>query len=343
MFRPIITLLLFCCMSLTALADEILLNDTHPDRYVVVKGDTLWDIAAKFLKDPWQWPKVWQLNNRLIKNPHRIYPGNVVLLDLSSGSPQLKLALENLTLEPSIQEQPLDTAAIPSLNLQAIQPFLNRALVIENGTALPASRILAAQDERVILSPGTRIYVDNIKAEDGANWQVYRDSENLIDPDTQAVLGTEARYLGEALIKQYGEPATAEISTAIEEVFIGDRLLVSQPEEVLTNFVPHAPDSAISGRIISIYSGVQEAGPLSIVAINRGAHAGLELGHVLAIHRAGQSVNNPRADTAANRIQLPDERIGLVMVFRVFEGVSYGLIMQAKQPINKLDSVLSPQ
>jgi hypothetical protein len=340
--RHIITLLLFCCISLTALADEIRLNDQHPDRHVVVKGDTLWGIAGQFLKDPWQWPNVWQLNRQQIKNPHLIYPGNVVYLDMSSGSPQLKLLLESVTLEPGIQVEPLAQAAIPSLNLSAIKPFLNQAMVIEKAAAMNSARILAAQDERLVLSPGTRIYVDSIQPEDGPNWQIVRDTENLIDPDSKEVLGQEARYLGEALIKQYGSPASAEIVSASEEIFSGDRLLIRPPEQALTNFVPHAPETAISGRIISIYSGVDEAGPLSVVAINRGGDAGLELGHVLTINRAGRIIKNPQTDQANKRIPLPDERIGMLMVFRVFERVSYALIMQASEPINKLDSVLSP-
>jgi hypothetical protein len=262
---------------------------------------------------------------------------------MSSGSPQLKLLLESVTLEPGVQVEPLAQAAIPSLNLTAIKPFLNQATVIEKGAAANSARILAAQDERLVLSPGTRIYVDSIMPEDGPDWQIVRDTENLIDPDSKEVLGQEARYLGEALIKQYGTPASAEIVSATEEVFSGDRLLVRPPEQALFNFVPHAPETAIAGRIISIHSGVEEAGPLSVVAINRGAEAGLELGHVLSINRAGRAIKNPQAKQANKQIQLPDERIGVLMVFRVFERVSYALIMQASEPVNKLDSVLSPK
>lgn len=342
MFRHIITLLLFCCISLTALADEILLNSQHPDRHVVVKGDTLWGIAAKFLKDPWQWPKVWQLNRLEIKNPHLIYPGNVVWLDMSSGTPQLKLLLETVTLEPRMVEEALATAAVPSIAPEALAPFLNQALVIEASQLNASPSILAAQDERVILSSGTRIYVDKMMPEDGPNWQIYRPSEQLIDPDSKELLGLEARYLGDATVSEYGSPASAEITVAREEIFAQDKLLASQSKQALTNFVPHAPETAITGRIISIYSGVAEAGPQSVVAINRGSLAGLELGHVLAIHREGRLIKNPQPAEKASSIKLPNQGIGLLMVFRVFERVSYALIMQAKEPINKLDSVLTP-
>ncbi len=343
MFRHIITLLLFCCISLTALADEIVLNSQHPERHVVVKGDTLWGIASQFLKDPWQWPKLWQLNRQEIKNPHLIYPGNVVWLDQSSGSPQLKLLQQELTLQAGVIEESLENTAIPSIALHAIAPFLNLALILEKDPLSQAASILAAQDDRVILSTGTRIYLDKMGAEHGPNWHIYRATGSLIDPDSKEILGQEARYLGDAIVSLYGAPASAEISMAKEEIFVGDKLLAHKPEPIPSHFVPHAPDSAVTGRIISMYSGVAEAGPLSVVAINRGAHAGLEPGHVLAIHRAGRSIKNPAADKTAPAIQLPDERIGLLMVFRVFERVSYALIMQASEPVNKLDRVLSPQ
>ena len=356
MFRHIITLLILCCMSLQANAQEIALKNDHPDRHVVVKGDTLWGISGKFLKDPWLWPNVWKLNREQIKNPHLIYPGDVVFLDMSSGNPQLRLLRETVTLEPGIVVEPLDKAAISSIPLNAIAPFLNQPLVIEKDQLAASPRIIAGQDNRVVLSPGTRVYISNI-AEGGAlNWYIYRPGQTLIDPDTKEVLGVEATYLGDARITKYGEPASANISKAKEEIFTKDRL-VSIGEEVVTNFVPHAPESQISGRIIHVYGGVAEAGPESIVSISRGAADGLEVGHVLAINRYGRVIKDPEYDkkTAVRKVavagelalkpgmvKLPDERVGLLMVFRVFDRVSYALIMQASEPINTLDSVNTP-
>ncbi len=383
MFRTIITLLMFCCINFNAQAEEIALKNNHPDRHVVVKGDTLWGISGKFLKDPWQWPKVWKLNRAQIKNPHLIYPGDVVFLDMSSGTPQLRLLRETITLQPGAVEEPLDKVAISTIPLSVIAPFLNQPLIIEKDQLTASPRIIAGQDNRVVFAPGTRIYINKIQEGDGINWYVYRPSGNLIDPDTKEVLGVEATYLGDAKVTKYGEPASADIVKAKEEIFAKDRL-VPTGENIETSFVPHAPDTQIRGRIINIYGGVAEAGPGSIVSISRGTADGIEIGHVLAINRYGRVIKDPepQKEKAADSkpklkelnfdikhdaegkpivnfrkelekssgelvlepgmIKLPDERVGLLMVFRVFERVSYALIMQASQPINKLDEVQTP-
>lgn len=366
MFRHIITLLMFCCLSFNLHAQEVALKADHPDRHIVVKGDTLWGISAKFLKDPWQWPKVWQLNRAQIKNPHWIYPGDVVFLDMSSGKPVLKLLRETVTLEPGVIVEPIAKSAISTIPLNDIAPFLSQPLIIEKDQLISSPRIIAGQDDRVVLSPGTRVYINKMEEGDGLNWFVYRPGNALIDPDTNELLGVEATYLGDARITKYGEPASADIIRAKEEIFTKDRL-VQSGDELITNFVPHAPDSKISGRIISIYGGVADAGPESIVAISRGAADGIEIGHVLAINRYGRVIKDAEAiqekiidsntaidsDKEAQKtsskvalepgmVKLPDERIGLLMVFRVFDRISYALVMQASQSVNKLDSVNTP-
>lgn len=375
MFRNIITLLMFCCLSLHLQAKEqahdeqVLLTDNHPQRHVVVKGDTLWSISAKFLKDPWLWPKVWKFNRAEIKNPHLIYPGDVIVLDLSSGTPQLRLLRETITLEPGMIEEPLEKAAISTIPLNVIAPFLSQPLVIEKDQLAGSPRIVGAQDNRVVLSPDTKIYINKIEESEGRNWFVYRPGADLIDPDTKAHLGIEAVYLGNAKISKYGEPASAVITKAKEEIFIKDRLVASGDESI-TNFVPHAPDTEITGRIIKIYGGLAEAGPQSIITISKGSIDGLEPGHVLAINRYGKIIKDPefdknkyKAEMAAQQaeghstdnteknsglnlepgmIKLPDERIGLAMVFRVFDHIAYALVMQASETVNMLDSVQTP-
>ncbi|ADI28596.1 LysM peptidoglycan-binding domain-containing protein [Methylotenera versatilis] len=354
MFRYIITLLMFCCISFNVNAQVVALKSDHPDRHVVVKGDTLWGISAKFLKDPWQWPSIWKLNRAQIKNPHWIYPGDVIVLDMSSGTPQLRLLRETVTLQPGAVEEPLDKTAISTIQLSVIGPFLSQPLVIEKDQLAKSPRIIANQDNRVVLSPGTRVYINKIAEGGNLNWYVYRPGDNLVDPDTKKVLGVEATYLGDAKITKYGEPASADITKAKEEIFTKDRL-VATGDDVITNFVPHAPDSAISGRIIKIYGGVAEAGPQSIVSISRGTKDGIEVGHVLAVNRYGAIIKDPEyvkekdakdsksaSGLEPGMVKLPDERVGLLMVFRVFENVSYALVMQASQPINTLDSVTTP-
>ncbi len=381
MYKTIITprsfccLAILCCLALPALADDVELRQNHPDRHVVVKGDTLWGISGKFLKDPWQWPKVWKLNRAEIKNPHRIYPGDVIALDMSSGSPQLRLIRETVMLEPTVREEALAKTAVPTISLAVISPFLSQPLVIENNALDDAATIIGGQENRVVLSPGVKIYVDKIEEGTSTAWQVYRNGKVLVDPATKEVLGTEAIYLGDADITNYGEPATAEIIRAKEEIFKGDKL-VAAPEETTASFIPHAPDDQITGNIISIYAhvGIGESSTNSIVTIDRGSDDGLEDGHVLAIYQKGGVVRDPKAASNHNKlkelnvktkrredgqweinfpkedpskappgfIKLPNERVGLLMIFRTFARVSYGLIMQATEPVSVLDSVQTP-
>ena len=384
MKKRIITLLVLSCLSLSSFADEIALQKNHPDRHVVVKGDTLWGISAKFLKDPWQWPKVWRMNRDEIKNPHRIYPGDVVALDNSSGTPQFRLMHETVTLQPGAVVEPLAKVAIQTIAPSVIGPFLSQPLLIENGQLDSAPRIVSAQENRLVLSPGTRVYVNNIKDGSNAHWNVYRPGEQLTDPDTKEVLGTEAIYLGDVNIARFGAPATGDIVRAKEEIFTKDRLVVSQ-DEFKSSFVPHAPETQIKGRIMRIYGGVAEAGPNTVVSINRGKKDGLEEGHVLAINRYGHVIKDPEyksADTTKvvpedkklkelnldvytgpdgkkvvnlkkepaqtqvplepGQLKLPDERVGLLMIFRTFDRISYGLIMSASDAIYTLDSVQTP-
>ncbi len=384
MNKRIITLVALACLSFNIYAEDIQLQNNPPERYTVVKGDTLWGISGKFLKDPWQWPKVWRMNRAQIKNPHLIYPGDVVVLDNSSGSPQLRLLHETVTLKPGIRIEPLAKEAIQTIAPNVITPFLSQPLLIENGKLDGAPRIIAGPDNRVILSPGNRVYVNGIKEGEGNHWNIYRAGEQLIDPDTKEVLGTEAIYLGDADITRYGAPATGDIVRAKEEIFTKDRLVVA-PDAFQSSFVPHAPDKEINGRIMRIYGGLAEGGPNTVVSINRGKKDGLEEGHVLAINRYGRVIKDPEyrapksnqvvteekklkelnfdvqtgADgkkivnfekapqqtqvvLAPGEVKLPDERVGLLMIFRTFDRVSYALIMSATESVYTLDAVQTP-
>ena len=353
MFRSIITLLSLSCLCLSAHADEITLQKNHPERYVVKKGDTLWGISGTFLKDPWQWPKVWKMNRAEIKNPHLIYPGDVVVLDMSSGSPEFKLLRQTVTLEPGVIEEPLEKEAIYTIPPNVIGPFLSQPLLIEQDELETAPRIVGAQDNRLILSPGTRVYINNLDDGDKKFWNIYRPGDVLKDPDSNEILGTEAIYLGDVRISKFGEPASGNIVKAKEEIFTKDRLVVAS-EGFKESFVPHAPDNEVSGRVIKIYGGVAEAGPETVVSINLGKLNGIEDGHVLAISRHGRLIKDPEykedkskpvdkeSKIKPDEIKLPDERVGLMMIFRTFDRVSYGLIMQTSDAIYTLDTVHTP-
>ena len=339
--RRIISALLLSVSSVWAFAQgakPIDLAPDAPDRHIVVPGDTLWGIAAKFLKDPYRWPEIWRLNPDEIRNPHRIYPGQVVVLDRDGDNPRLKLG-RLVTAEPRIhtEEQKKEIAAIPQ---HAIRPFLSAPLVVEAGTLDKLPRIIATQEGRVMVGAGDVVYATGVKTKE-RNWQVFRAGRVLRNPDNKEdVLGHEAVFLGEAKLTREGEPATFEIVTSREEIGRNDLVRPAERPEIISH-IPHAPGKDIRGRILHIYGGVGEGGTLSIVSISAGSREGLERGHVLAIDRAGARVGN-RKDDVRETYTLPDERYGLLYIFRVFDRVAYGLVMSASRSVVEGDVVHTP-
>lgn len=334
------------------------LQENAPDRYIVKRGDTLWGISTQFLKEPWRWPEFWRFNNEQIRNPHLIYPGQVLVLDRFSQ----RLALDD-RVKPRVRTEPGANDAIPSIPANVIEPWLTRPLVIERDGLEKAPRIVAAEEGRYNLGAGGRAYVLGLpEATTEKLWQIYRPGRPLIDPDTKETLGIEAIFVGNARLIRMGrgeEPATIQIAASQIEVTPGDRL-VSVNRSGLVSYAPHAPSADVQARIISIYGGRgdssvlgdfnttrsdnvadydsrREAGPLQIVSINRGARDGLEVGHILAMHRS-LVIKSQRSvgkyymgGPKTADIQLPEERYGLVFVFRTFDRVAYGLIVQAQR------------
>lgn len=342
-FVQIITLLAMACSSLIVCADEIELQAQHPQRHLVVKGDTLWDISAKFLKSPWQWPQVWQMNRDHIKNPHKIYPGDVVQLEIRNGQPVLRLVRDEVLLEPTVIATPIAPEAIPTIQPNIIQPFLNKPMLVTKEALSSAPRIVAAQEDRQILSPGTRIYVKNLPQSSRQLWAIYREGETVKDPKSGEVLGIEALYLGEARLVSQGQPAVMDITRANEEIAVKDKL-VAIDDSLTQSFIPHAPERKIDGQIAKIASGVAETGAGRVVLINRGADDGLENGHVLSVLRPGLTIKDPEAidPKHAELIQLPAETLGLMMVFKTFPKVAYGLIMRSSRSVQMNDLVQTP-
>ena len=330
-----------------AKADEVLIKGDAPDRYVVVKGDTLWAISGRFLKSPWRWPEIWRMNKEEIKNPHWIYPGDVVLLDRASGT--LRLVKNEkyqgkgfIKLEPKARIESNENAAIPIISPADIGPFLSQPLVVGEDGLKNAPRIIANEEGRVVIGAGSRAYARGISAGDAKQWHIFRPGKALVDPDTKQVLGYEAIYLGEARVLKYGETTTIEIIKAVQEILRDDRLVAATTVD-LANFVPHAPTRAVRGKIIDSYGGVAEAGRNSIVTLNKGSVDGLDIGSVLAILRTGEvAAYRDDDDKKPQLVKLPEERYGLLLIFRTFERVSYALVMQSTLSVNVGDSVENP-
>lgn len=340
MRKTIITaVLLPILFSAAAWADTVRLQDNAPDRYTVVKGDTLWGISGRFLKDPWKWPQLWKMNRKEIRNPHRIYPGDVLVLD--RNGPFLRLVrTERPTVKLSPRVRVEDAGqAIPGISPADIGPFLSQPLVIEENGLDKAPRIIRTEEGRVILGAGNTAYVEGIKPEDGDHWQIYRPGQALVDPDTNEVLGYQAIYLGNAQVIREGEPATIRITQSTEEINVGDRL-VQAPPVGFPSYVPHAPEGQVKGRIVAALGGIAEFGQNAIIAINQGSREQMEVGHVLALYRAGETVK-AQLDSK-DTLTLPDERYGLAFVFRTFDKVSYALVVRTNRPVQLLDFVQNP-
>ena len=333
------------------------LADNAPASHTVQRGDTLWAIAGLFLKTPWRWPELWGMNLQDIRNPHLIYPGQLLLLvkdgdrarlQLAGGAGQGQAPSHTVKLTPQVRSQLLDNGAIASIPLHLIGPFLNEAVVLNQDELAAAPRIVATQEGRVLISRGETAYVRGDLG--GArSFTLFRQVKPLLDPLSQEILGYEAGYIGTAdFVRAEGTspvnglpvPATFVMSSVRQEAGVGDRL-APVPARDFSAYVPHPPTTALDGRVVSIYGEALSAGQSQIVAINRGNRDGVERGHVLALWRAGATTKDATG-AKPQTIQLPDERSGLLFVFRVFDRVSYALILSANDPIKPGDRFSQP-
>ncbi|MCA1926193.1 MAG: LysM peptidoglycan-binding domain-containing protein [Thiobacillus sp.] len=385
-------------LAAPALADTLKLQDNAPDRYVVVKGDTLWDISGKFLKDPWRWPQIWNLNRDQIKDPHWIYPGDLIVLDKSGKEPRLSLVKGNkhgmahVKLSPGVRSREIGGDAIPTIPIRVIHPFLAQPRVVAKDAMDGAPFILGTNAERVVLGAGDDAFATGGPA-GVTRWNVLRPGRVLKDPETGELLGYEVEYLGDARTTVAGAPQKIHITQSAQEILPKDKL-VAADETTTFEYLPRAPEAKVNARIISAYGGLSDSGRYQTVVLNRGSRDGLEPGHVLAVYREGQAVKLSRDEKekmvwvneksgvpggaawlyndvrclketgkvtydqvvearqafrstclSANdddSVKLPDARSGLIMVYRVFDRVSYALIMQSDGPVYLLDTARNP-
>lgn len=331
---------------------QSIINPTAPTSYIVKRGDTLWDISSMFLRDPWLWPEIWQVNPQ-VQNPHLIYPGDELLLVYGAdGRPMIRLGRGGgARLDPLLRSSELD-GAIATIPYSAIAAFLERPSVISKEQALAAPRVIAFDERRMVGGAGTEAYVRGFEGRANANarYAVVHVGEPIKDPDDGDVLGYQGIYTATAIVTRPGDPAKTMLTDSARETLEGDRLLSSETEVPL-NFVPRAPAQDVQGQIISVVDGVTLIGQYKVVAVNRGRRHGLEPGHVLAIDEAGEVVRDRtkgrvrglRASRAFSpKVQLPDERNGTMLIFRVFDRMSYGLIVGASSPIRIADVVRTP-
>lgn len=343
MKKLLFTVFAVCMFSLLSWADQGLLKSGHPEEYTVKKGDTLWDISNTFLSTPWKWPEIWHVNPQ-ISNPHLIYPGDVIRLIYVDGTPRLtlertvKLAPGDSKLSPSVRVLPNDEA-ITAIPLDRIDSFLSRSRIVALGELEAAPYILAGAEKRLVTGAGDRAYAKGNLQEE-SNYGVFRKGDILRDPITKEVLGVHALSVGMVSVRsQQDDVATVTVIRTSEEIRLGDRLLRSEDRAVDSTFYPSAPEDDIDGLILAVEGGVTQIGKMNVVILNRGDREGLSVGNVLAIYKQGELV---RDRVTGKNVQLPDERAGLLMVFRTFEKMSFGLVLEADRPLSTLDKIRNP-
>ena len=347
-----------------------------PEEYTVKRGDTLWAISGVFLNQPWRWPELWGMNIEEVRNPHRIYPGQQLVLEKANGRALLRLKsaaadpsapTDTVRVSPRVRIENLPDRAVPTLQAHLIEPFLAEPLILSESSLNLAPRIVAASDDRVLITRGDRAYARGLATTPlklkvpgrSDEYRVFRNAEPLKDPTTNAILGYEAQYVGRAsLVRSEGTqsvklkaggteevlvPATIDIVAAKEEMRVGDRLLPEPPRQMLS-YVPRAPDKPVDGNIVSVYgNAVAMVGQNQIVVINKGTADGVLAGHVLAIMRDGKRVLDRSQTGERTPIKLPDERNGLLMVFRPFERLSYALVLEISDSVTIGDRVVNPR
>jgi len=393
MFKKIYFLVAFLSFASVSIAETITLNPDRPDEYVVQKGDTLWDISARFLQEPWYWPTIWR-DNPQITNPHLIYPGDVISLKFKDGQPMLTVSASgmvvngrNVKLSPVVRSHDRDDA-IPSIPVDAIQQFLTRPRIVTDEEMDDWPYVVSSYDEHLVSGSGNKLYVRGL-SEDSTEtrYSLYRKGPAYINPrkDKDEILGYEALYLGDVVIEKWGDPASAIVTLSKQEILNGDRLVVESDEAANNEFIPSIPLRDIDANILSVIDGVAEIGQYQVVVVDVGDSDGVEVGSVLGIYQTGKIVKDEtatdikfkkenekieidpdesiggmidhfrnvkrdfdksdfvgylgRPNAKPELVELPAEYAGVLMLFRTFENVSYGLVMEAVSPIHVLDSV----
>jgi LysM repeat protein len=348
-----------------ATGSHLPLAPNAPDSYTVKSGDTLWGISQMFLNQPWYWPELWYLNPQ-VKNPHLIYPGDVLSLVTVDGQTRLTVtqrgdagnAADQVTrggggrLSPQVRSEPL-SGAITTIPYNVVSAFLGRPSVLSKDEVKQAPYLINVRGKHIVGSAGDEVYARGVSsAGEGVRYNIVHVDEPLYDPDNHDLLGYKGVYVGTGPVTAPGDPAKLKLNETTLEVLPGDKLFAeTYPYNV--DFVPHAPTSAVDGRIFSV-NGIFISGRYQVVAINRGTKAGVEVGHVLAIHQAGETIKDVYADGRSadpmhtpsglfkGKVKLPDERVGTVLVFKTYERMSYALIMDAALPVSVGDFVRNP-
>ncbi len=336
--------------------ETVVYEAEYPETYIVQEGDTLWDISTVFLRDPWFWPEIW-FKNPQVENPHLIYPGDTLAIIYVGGQRKVQIlsrgadgsvlsqtsdGLKIVKVDPRVRSKSID-ATIPSIPIDSIRHLIERPLIIDEDTLNKSAYVLTSFDNHLINSINDKLYVRNLDTSTGSGrYQIYRPNRPLYDPITDELLGYEALYVGESKLLLRGDPATIRVTNSDREILRDDRVMPMDNTNFERDFFPRPPSTEVSGEIVALLDAISQTGVYQTIAINLGQRDGLESGNVLRIRRAGEIVRDDNEEDPRFRVKLPNESVGMAMVIRSFEKMSYALIMEADIPISVKDYVESP-
>jgi hypothetical protein len=336
-------------------AETIIYEPEYPETYIVQKGDTLWDISSHFLRDPWHWPEIW-FKNPQVENPHLIYPGDILAIIYIGGQKRLQIqqrgedgkilasgsGMQIVKLSPRVRSQSID-ASIPSIPIESIRHLLSRPLVLDKDILDNAAYVLSSIDDHLANSTADTLYVRKLDTSSGnGRYQLYRPNKPLNDPITNELLGYEALYVGETKLLKRGDPATVLVTNSVREILRNDRVIPLDNTNFVRDFFPKPPVNDVRGEIVSLVDAISQLGRYQTVALNLGQRDGVVTGNILRIKHVGEVIRDLQEEDPDFRVKLPDESIGLVMIVRTFEKMSYGLVMEADRPVSIKDYVESP-
>ena len=339
MKKTLLGIVAACAIAIAAIAAEAPFNENVPEKYTVKKGDTLWDISDLYLRDPWLWPEIWYANPQ-IANPHLIYPGDIISMVYIDGRPRLMLEKRDrrVKLSPEVKVVP-ESEAIPALPLDIINSFLTRNRIVTQEEIDAAPYVVAGHEKKLLSGSGDTFYARG-QFDETPTYGLYRVGAPYVDPVTQEILGIRAQDVGSAKVQKVADDIATMLATrSLEEVRIGERLLPHEERPLNSIFYPSAPESTVEGEIMAVEGGLTQIGHLDVVSVNRGEREGLEAGNILAIFKRGEEVTDY---IAKEKINLPNEQAGLLMIFRAFEKMSYGLVIKAERPLAVNDIVKNP-
>ena len=333
--------------------ETVVYEPEHPQTYIVQEGDTLWDISAQFLRDPWYWPEIWYKNPQ-VQNPHLIFPGDELAIVYIGGQKRVQITRRGETgqalqsgmkivkLSPRIRAQSID-ASIPSIPIESIRQLLEKPLIIDEAELADSAYVLDSRDNHLANAINDTLYVRNLNTDTGSGrYQIFRPNKPLVDTATGEVLGYEALYVAEAKLERRGDPASVRVTSSSREILRDDRLLPIDNTNLERDFFPRAPKHDVNGRVISLLDGISQVGQYQTVVINLGLRDDISIGNILRVDREGKVVIDRNEEEPNFMVKLPDERSGILMVIRSYEKMSFALIMEAETPIRLNNPVRTP-